>query len=255
VSVLDSLLARGPASFDMPGFTTWLLVGARVAPSGLLLSLLSRGAVPIWLGLGFALALAAGLSAGLPPAPLVNAPLAWLSALARELCVGLAFASAALVPWLGLSGGVGLSLRSPPELRATFRTLYVLAAAALTLSLGGLRAYVKALSASFALLPLSAPSLRRAALLAETQAIVAQAIEVALALGIPLLMALWLLDLCLALVQRVAHAREKTEAWPLRQALALGLLVLLCAPWATRLPELTRVALGAAHAVLRRLGA
>jgi type III secretory pathway component EscT len=232
---------------------TWLLLGARVAPSGLVLSLASRGALPSWLGLGFALALAAGLGTGLPPVPVAHAPFAVLAAIFRELCVGLAFAGAALLPFFALSGGLALVEREPNAERAPFRSLYLLAATALTLSLGGLRAYARALSESLRVLPLATASLSRGALLAETQAIVAQAIHVAIALALPLLSALWLLDLCLALVQRVAHGESKIDALPVRRALLLGLLVLLCAPLASRLPELTRAGLNAAHDLLLRL--
>lgn len=245
---MNSLLAP-------PELALSLLLFARVAPSTVLLALLARGALPIWLGLGFALALALGLAAGMAPPALPSAPAWWLGAFARELCVGLCFAGAALVPFFGLKLGLAFALREPLSERASFATLYLVAAAALTLSLGGLRAYVQALSGSLAILPLVGAGLPRASLLDETQAIVGQAIEIALALGLPLLAALWLLDLCLALVARVLHGREKVEALPVRRALALGLFVLLCAPWASRLPELTRAALSAAQDVLRRLAA
>jgi hypothetical protein len=52
----------------------------------------------------------------------------------------------------------------------------------------------------------------------------------------------------------VAHTGAKVEALPLRRALLLGLLVLLCAPIVSRLPELTRAALQAARALLSHLG-
>jgi type III secretory pathway component EscT len=232
---------------------TWLLLGARVAPSGLVFSLASRGALPSWLGLGCALALAAGLGAGLPPVSLSLAPFAVSAAILRELCLGFSFAFAALLPFFALSGGIGLVEREPSVERAPFRALYLLAGAALTLSLGGLRAYARALSESLRVLPLATANLSRVALLAQTQLIVAQAIGVAIALALPLLTALWLLDLCLALVQRVAHGESKTEVLPVRRALSLGLLVLLCAPLASRLPELTRAALNAANELLLRL--
>ena len=132
-------------------------------------------------------------------------------------------------------------------------TLYVLAALALTVSLGGLRAYIGALSESLALVPLAAPSLSRGRLLSETQTIVAQAITAAISLGLPLLAAVWLLDLTLALVLRIAHAGSKVDALPVRRLLVLLLLALVCAPWVSRMPALTRTALLDARATVARL--
>ena len=109
---------------------------------------------------------------------------------------------------------------------------------------------MKALSESLAILPLGVSQFGRSQLLLEVQAIVAQAITVTCSLALPLLSALWLLDLCLALVLRVAHTGAKVEALPLRRALWLGLFVLLCAPIVSRLPELTRAALQTARALL-----
>lgn len=234
------------------GLAAWMLLGARVAPSGLLLALLSRGTVPLWIALGFALSIGAGLSAGIA-APAQIPPLA-LAPLARELMVGACFAGAALVPLLALGSALRLVQPAEPAERAPWSTLYTLAAVALTLSLGGLRAYVRALSESLAILPLGASAFGRDQLLLEVQAIVAQAITVACSLALPILSALWLLDLCLALVLRVAHTGTKVEALPVRRALLLGLLVLLCAPIVSRLPELTRTALDTARALLPRLG-
>ncbi len=232
---------------------TWLLVAARVAPSLLVIVLLLGARVPLWLGLGCALALAAGLSAGLP-APALAAELpALLSAGLRELMVGACFASAALLPLLVLRPALSLVEGPAPGERAPWSTLYALAAAALLLSLGGLRAYVKALSESLVVLPLASVSPGRGQVLQETQAIVTQAFALAASFALPLLAALWLLDLCLALVLRVAHAGGRLESAPLRRGLLLLLLSLLCAPVVSRLPELTRAALRAAGELLPRL--
>jgi type III secretory pathway component EscT len=237
----------------LPGLSTWALLAARIAPSGCLLSLLSRGAVPAWLGLGFALAIAAGLAPSVPPALVAGPPQALLAAGLRELCVGFAFASAALVPLFGLRLAVGFSVGERSTDRAPLSTLYVLAALAVTLALGGLRAYVKAFWQSLVELPLAAIT-QPSRLLEETQSIVAQALSVALALGLPLLSAIFLLDLTLSLSLRVAHSESKLESSALRRALVLGLCVLLCAPLASRMPELVRAALIEARAVALRLG-
>jgi type III secretory pathway component EscT len=204
----------------------------------------------MWLALSFALAIGAGLSVGVAPPPLsASAPLA-LAQCARELLVGGCFASAAFVPLLALGAALRIAPGSVPTERAPWSTLYTLAALALTLSLGGLGAYVKALSESLAILPLGVSQFGRGQLLWEVQAIVAEAITVTCSLALPLLSALWLLDLCLALVLRVAHTGANVEALPLRRALWLGLFALLCAPIVSRLPELTRTALHAARALL-----
>jgi len=226
---------------------TWLLVAARVAPSLLVIVLLLGARVPLWLGLGCALALAAGLSAGLPAPALAADPAAMLSAGLRELVVGACFASAALLPLLVLRPALSLVEGPAPGERTPWSTLYALAAAALLLALGGLRAYVKALSESLVVVPLASASPARAQLLQETQAIVTQALALAASFALPLLAALWLLDLCLALVLRLAHAGGRLESAPLRRGLLLLLLSLLCAPLISRLPELTRAALRAAQ--------
>ena len=235
------------------GIAVWLLVAARVGPSLLVIVLLLGARVSLWLGLGCALALAAGLSAGLPaPALAADAP-ATLSAGLRELIVGACFASAALLPLLVLRPALSLVEGPAPGERTPWSTLYALAAAALLLSLGGLRAYVKALAESLRVLPLAGASPARGQLLLETQAIVAQAFALAASLALPLLAALWLLDLCLALVLRVAHSGGRLESAPLRRGLLVLLLGLLAAPIVSRLPELARAALRAAGELLPRL--
>lgn len=231
-----------------------LLVAARILPSGLVVSLASRGGVPLWLGLGLALAIAAGLLGDVPaPQALDHARL--LSALPRELCLGLVFASAVATPFFALGAGVRFvaGRNEPASLSPPLRTLYLLSALALTLSLGGLRAYARALSDSLRSLPIAAAALNREQLLAETQTIVTQALAAALALGLPLLSALWLLDLTLALVQRVVHATGKVELSPLRRGCLLLLLALLCAPLVSRMPELVRAALAGGRATALRL--
>jgi type III secretory pathway component EscT len=176
-----------------------------------------------------------------------------LSAGLRELIVGACFASAALLPLLVLRPALSLVEGPAPGERTPWSALYALAAAALLISLGAPRAYVRALSESLVTLPLAPPSLARAQVLQETQAIVTQAFALAASFALPLLAALWLLDLCLALVLRVAHAGGRLESSPVRRALLVLLLSLLCAPLVSRAPELTRAALGAAGALLARL--
>lgn len=218
----------------------------------MLLIVLLGARVPLWLGLGCALALAAGLSAGLP-APALPVGVMALSAVVRELMVGACFASAALLPLLVVRPALSLVERPAVGERTPWSTLYALAAAALLISLGGLRAYLSALSESLLTLPLAGPPLSSGQVLQETLAIVTQAFALAASFALPLLAALWLLDLCLSLVMRVAHAEGKLENGPLRRASLVLLLALLCAPLVSRTPELTREAIRAAAGLLPRL--
>lgn len=231
------------------------LVAARVAPSGLLLGLLSRGLVPGFLCVAWSLALAAGLSAGAVVAPaLVQLPALWLMGLLRELCIGFAFALAAAVPLLGLSLAVQSAERSAPAAPAPVAFLYVSAALLLVLSLGGHRAFVQALSGSLLDVPVGGAVLGRGAFLAGVTGIVGHAFGVALALGLPLWMALWLLDLTLALIDRARQGTRQLARTPERALLALLLLSVLLAPLSSRVPELVREALTEARALVVRLG-
>jgi flagellar biosynthesis protein FliR len=230
------------------------LVAARVAPTGLLLGLLTRGLVPLWIGLGWSLALAAGLSPGVAaPTVLFEQSGLLLAELLRELCIGLTFALAAAVPLLGLSFGVKLAESPTRVAEAPLSRLYVLAALLLLLSLGGHRALVGALSGSLSDVPVGSAILHRDAFLSAVAGIVANAFAVALALGLPLWMALWLLDLTLALIDRARQGSRELARTPERALLALLCLSLLLAPLTSRMPELLRHALGQARALVLRV--
>lgn len=242
--------------------STWLLPGellgmalvaARVAPAGLLLALLSRGLVPLWICLGWSLALAAGLSPGVQATLPLDRPTWLLATVLRELCIGLTFALAAAVPLLGLSFATRTAERAATSSRTPMSVLYVLAALLLVLSLGGHRALVGALSASLADVPVGTGTLGREALLVGVAGIVADAFGVALALGLPLWMALWLLDLTLALIDRARHGSREVARTPERALLALLCMSLLLAPLTSRVPELLRHALGEARALVARV--
>lgn len=230
------------------------LVAARVVPSGLLLGLLSRGLVPTWIGLGWSLALAAGLSSGVAAPALLTQPGIVLVGLARELCIGLTFALAAAVPLLGLTWGVRIAERPALPGQVPFTLLYVLTAALLVLSLGGHRAYVGALSGSLLDLAPGGAVLDAPAFLTGLLGIVGDALGVALALGLPLWMALWLIDLTLALVDRARQGSRELLRAPERALLAMLCLSLLLAPLSSRVPELVRGALREARALAVRLG-
>lgn len=230
------------------------LVAARVVPAGVLLGLLSRGLVPLYLAVGLALALAAGLSGGAVVAPaLLATPSLLPLGVARELCIGFCFALAAAVPLLGFGWGLRLAERPLSPGDAPFTRLYVLAAVLLVLSLGAHRAFVQSLAGSLQDVPLGAATAGRDAFLGGLVQIVGDAFGVALALGLPLWMALWLIDLCLALIDRARQGSRDPARTPERALLALLCFTLLFAPLTSRLPELTRTALAGARALLVRL--
>jgi type III secretory pathway component EscT len=230
------------------------LVLARLAPSGVALGVITRGALPSWLGLSLCLALAPALALGVDASPLLAGGALPLGAsLVRELCLGSAFAVAVALPWLTLSyalrnvagaGVIGADAAS---------TLYLLAAAALCVALGAPRAYLEALASSLHEVPVGTISAGREAWLRETLSAVAAGLHATLALALPLWMALWLIDATLLLVARaLGHADELTRA-PLRAALGLLLLALLLAPLSAHAPGWVRAALLDAQGRITRL--
>jgi flagellar biosynthesis protein FliR len=231
------------------------LVALRVLPAGLALCLLSRGLVPTWVGLGLGLALAAGLSAGLSlPSPAQGAlGWWWIASAARELCLGLAFAIATAVPWLALGWGVRVAER-PAQERAPLSALYLLSAALLVFALGGHRAYLGALADTLRDVPPGLAALDAGAFGDGVLAGVGSAFGLALSLGLPLWIALFLLDATLALSTRAAGGTGELSRSPLRAALALLILALLLAPFASRAPELVRASLRDARARVADVG-
>src|SRR5688572_30032072 len=108
-----------------------------------MLSLLSRGALPTWLGLGVSAALAPALALG-SSAEALHQPAGFglvVYAL-RELCLGTAFACMAALPWLALGYALrGADHAGLPHSEALSR-LHLLAALLLCVGLGVPRAYL-----------------------------------------------------------------------------------------------------------------
>ncbi|HEX6240474.1 MAG TPA: hypothetical protein VFZ61_06255, partial [Polyangiales bacterium] len=157
----------GPADLAL-----WGLVFARLAPSGVALGLLAGGgALSLWLGLALSLALAPALAYGLDVGALLSAGApVLLLAMARELCLGAAFAAAAALPWLTLSYTLrALAAAEVPGSEALSR-LYLGAALALCLVFGAPRAYVRALAGSLLTSPLVGPAPTRGVWLEEVVA-------------------------------------------------------------------------------------
>lgn len=236
-----------PALASAAELAAFALVALRVAPAVLSFSVLSRGLLPAWLGLGVSLALACGLSAGLRLPAMPDAPAWWIAAAARELCLGLTFAIATALPWLALDWAVRVAERPAPELRP-LSGLYLFSAALLVLALGGHRAYVGALAATLRDVPPGAAGLSASTFGAGVLASVGSAFALAIALGVPLWTALLLLDVTLALAARAAGGGREVARSPLRGALALLILALMLAPLASRAPELVRASLRDARA-------
>jgi flagellar biosynthesis protein FliR len=230
------------------------LVFARLAPSGLALGVITRGALPAWLGLALCLALAPALALGIDAGPVLGGGALTLGAsVVRELCLGSAFAVAVALPWLTLSYALR-NVSGAGVLGAdTASTLYVLAAAALCVALGAPRAYLEALASSLHEVPVGALVAGRETWLRETLSAVGAALHATLALALPLWMALWLIDATLLLVARaLGHVDELTRA-PLRAALGLFLLALMLAPLSAHAPGWVRTALADAQGRIARL--
>jgi flagellar biosynthetic protein FliR len=213
-----------------------LYVLARLLP---LAWALGGALIPRAVALSLALALTAAL---VPIAGPVEGNL-WLGLL-RELCVGAVFALAAWlalasVPWVvRLAQPVGS--RAPVQPLAT---LYALCAAWMVLSLGGLRALLRALAESFRVLPLGG-ALDHEPFVWGVVKLVAAALAGALGIALPYALAAALLDTGFVLAGRT---RE------LGPVLFLGLAMLLLVPVVMRAPELWRIALEAAQALTRAL--
>lgn len=238
-------------------FVSWpssLLVLARVLPVSLVLASLTRGFVPREVALSLGLALAVAL-APLAGTSLSAEGLVLAVALVRELCVGLVFALALGMALQASVWAVGMA--RPREARSPvfepLATAYGLCAAWLVVSLGGLRALVIGLGESFRDAGLGAARLDARAFALGVGQLAADAFATALGFGLPLVLALWLLDVGLALVARVIAPRTGASAaiGALGPLLALAAGALLLAPIVARSPVAVRAAIEAARALTR----
>lgn len=235
----------------------WILAGLtalRLVPSGLMLSVLSRGALPAWLGLSLSLALAPALALGGSVERVQQLDAFGIGVCGvRELCLGGAFAAMAALPWLAF----GYTLRTSerlglPQPEALSR-LFLMAALVLCVGLGAPRAYLKALAETLQDVPVGLLVAGRTAWLVETQRALQSAVTLGLALGLPLWIALWLVDVSVGLATRPFGGASEEARAPLRSGLALLLAGLLLAPLASRAPEFVRAALRDARGVVGQL--
>ena len=236
-----------PADLDLRAAA---LGSARVAPVGLALAALGRRFVPP----GVALSLVPALGVALAPAVVGDAlpshTLALVLALTRELCVGAIFAVALS---LALSAAPWALRLAHAEMPPALVTLYGMAGCWLVLALGGARALLVGLAASYEDVPVaSVPPSARAFALGVAQ-LTTDALVTALGVGLPLLMTCWLVELLRALTLRATGA-SAGPAWLALRPLLLGVLAaLLLAPTVSQVPALVRSALDAARTLTRLL--
>jgi flagellar biosynthesis protein FliR len=236
------------------------LVLARVLPLGLALASLTRGWVPPALALSLCLALSFALAplAGAPP--LVEGLLELALRGLRELAIGAGFALSLSLSLLASSWAVRLS--QPRDTRfsqlavAPLSQAYGLCALWLVLSLGGERAIVIGLAESFRDAPLDGAPLDARALAWGSAQLVADALLTAIGFALPLLVSVWLLELTLVLVARVASARDGPRehgAAIVRPMLTWAAVALLLVPIVSQAPSALRAAIAAARALTRAL--
>jgi type III secretory pathway component EscT len=209
---------------------------ARAAPLCLLLTALSRGllgasvAGSLGLSLALALAPAGAVSAGVEP---TRGPIALALLLLRELACGSLVALALLLPLAAIVWAVRFSelVASPFGQRSgPLAALYGLATGFLCLSLGLQRSLVIGLHESILLAAPASRPLNPAAFGLGVVQLVSEAFALALALGLPLLLSVSLVELGFALLRRSLGTAAQgvlgpSLRWPLLVLLGLGCLM------------------------------
>lgn len=243
-------LSGSPSALWLP----FLLVLARVLPLGLALLAFTRGWLPSAVALSACLALACALTPLSGPAPTwvgVGELALWSL---RELCIGATFALA-----LGLAliaSGWAVRASQSADTRLAIEPLsqsYVLCACWLVLSLGAQRAVVIGLAESFRDAPLGGSRLVARTFALGSAQLAADALATALGVALPLLVAVWLIELVLALIARVLAPGSSTLVPVLRPLLVLLAVALALMPIVARAPEAVRSAISAARALTRAL--
>jgi len=233
-------------------FPSLLLVLARILPVGFSLFAFTRGFVPREVALSLVLSLAVAL-APVAGASVPNAPLSLVLALVRQLCIGGVFA---LAIGMALSASAwAVRMAQPRSPRAVpgepLATAYGLCASWLVLSLGGLRALVTGLGESFGDAGLTGTRLDARAFALGVGQLATDAFATALGFALPLVLALWLLELSLALAARVLAPRATGPGEALAPLLSLVALALLLTPVVSRAPAGVRAAIVAARQLTR----
>lgn len=193
---------------------TWLgaglLLALRLAPLVLLAPWLAAGYAPRLVQLAITACLVVCLlpSALAAPLALPDSSLAITLLATRELLIGLVLGVALAVPVLAVRWGgelIGLAIASPEESDSPYARFYGLLAAALFVTLGGHRVALSALARSLERAPLaqlSAPS-DALQILTGSALLLGDAVLTATLIALPVLIALALTDLLIALFARL----------------------------------------------------
>jgi flagellar biosynthesis protein FliR len=236
-----------------------LVVFVRLLPLCLLLTSLTRGWVGASVALSLGLALAAGLAPGLAVPALPTLGAAALGALfLRELCLGSLVALSLGLPLAaaGWSARFSELAALPGGARSgPIATLYGLAALFLALTLGAHRSLVVAFHESFLAAPPTNPVFHVQAFGLGVVRLVADALGLAVALGLPLLVSVLLLSASWALVARLLGQRG-LDAWgaSLKGPLFGLLAAVLIAPAVMEVPAALRTGLRVVRELTRSVG-
>jgi flagellar biosynthesis protein FliR len=229
------------------------LVSARVLPSAIALSVLSRGLVPRAIAGSLALALTVALAPLAGPLGAQQSSATVLTSLVRELAIGGSFALALGLALLASAWAVQLShpRDTTSAIVRPLATVYALSAIWLVLALGGLRAFTIGLAESFRDAPLAGGSLDLRAFALGVVQLASDALAAAFGFALPLVASSWLLEASLALLSRVLPANAVAAAAPVRSLLLVLAGALLLLPIAAHAPELVRGGIGAARVLTR----
>jgi flagellar biosynthesis protein FliR len=231
----------------------------RALPLGLLAVRASRGVIGVSVALSLCLALAVGLGSGVRALPLDALSAGELFArVLRELCVGSLVALSLLTPLMAVSWGVRFSelVQGTALGRAgPLSTLYGLSALFLALTLGLHRSLLVGLAQSRLVAPSAAATFHPEVFAFGVVQLVGEALAFAVALGMPLLLSVLLLEATFALLARL-FGRPSAQAWGPLLARPLFVLIagLLAVPLVARVPEALRVGLRLSRELAQRAG-
>lgn len=226
---------------------TALLWLVRLSPLWALLVWLSRGMFSGLVAASMVLALAvffvpvgAATLSGSTVVPLVALGMSLL----RELCLGALVALAIGLPLWAAYAAARFSEQTSAlgyaQAAGPIGLLYGLCAAALSLSLGVHRTLILALHGSLLSAPVQGPNFSGQAWVWGVVQLVGESFGLALALGIPLLFSVWLLEIACAIWLRVGRAHGPL-ALGLKGPVFLLLALLLLAPLVAEVPAALRV--------------
>jgi len=238
--------------FDL---TLLMLAAARALPFAWVMPLGGRD-IPRAVSLSLVLAVASILYAFSPAMNPVPTGHALVLALAFELGVGAVLALACAAPFIALSWAGQLTQTSVLVQKGAeggpLATLFRLAALNVFCMLGGHRALSAALVSSLDDVPLGLAKLRAEPLALGISQLFVDALSLGLALALPLLITLWIIDVGMTLVARTAgRTLEPVAQSSLRAAAALVVLALTFTPVIDAFPRAVRDGMASARSLLR----